>query len=644
MANRLTMAERYAILALWERGWSCRRIARQLGVHRETVSRYVRAAQAAAKPANPTPGSEVGQAAESAHTTAGVGPPAGPRPANPTPGTAGPADGPIAGGPPDFGVPSLAEPAISAPGNAGRKSDCEPYRQVILEALERGLSGTRIFQDLVLEQDFASSYSSVKRFVRRLRQSTPLPFRRMECAPGDEAQIDFGRGAPVEEPGRRRRRPHLFRIVLSYSRKAYSEAVWRETTETFIRCLENAFRAWGGVPRTLVPDNLRAAVTKADWYDPDLNPKIEAFARHYGTVILPTKSRTPRHKGKIERGVGYAQDNALKGRVFTSLAEENRYLAWWETTVADTRIHGTTRHQVRTRFIDEERPALVPLPPMPFPCFQEAQRIVHRDAHVEVDKAYYSVPPEYVARRVWVRWDARLVRVFNLSLEQIAVHVKHEKGRFSTQPGHLAAEKISGVERGAEWLLGRAALIGPHVGPWAKAVLDERGIRGLRVLQGLLTLTSRHRSRAIDDACRSALASGALRLRDLRQHLQQPQTQQRLDFIEEHPLIRPVSDYADLVQVSFRPAESPSQVEPHRPAAFIAWEAAGGGANEKGPARDRALPAVQPPVAALGAHADGANNPDRAPRRGPPQKGRTGPCIPFGPLPRQLLSASPGSR
>jgi len=603
MANRLKMAEVYAILALWERGWSFRRIARQLGVHRETVSRYVRAAEAAAKPAKPPPGPEGEQATAVADSTAGSGPPAGSRPAIPTPGTDGPSEKTLADGPPDFGLPFLPKPAISTAGHAGRQSHCEPYREAIIDALERGLSGQRVWQDLVTDHGFTGSYSSVKRFVRRLRQATRLPFRRMECAPGEEAQVDFGRGAPIEEPSRKRRRPHLFRVVLSYSRKAYSEVVWRQTTETFIRCLENAFRAFGGVPKTLVIDNLRAAVTKADWYDPDLNPKIEAFARHYGTVILPTKPYTPRHKGKVERGVGYAQDNGLKDRVFTSLGEQNRHLAWWETTVADTRIHGTTRHQVRTRFIEHERPALGPLPPMPFPCFREAQRTVHRDAHVEVDKAYYSVPPEYVGRRVWVRWDARLVRVFNHSLEQIAVHVKHEKGRFSTQPGHLAAEKISNVERGAEWLLGRAALIGPHVGPWAKAVLDHRGIRGVRVLQGLLSLTGKHRSAAIDDACRSALTSGALRLRDLRERLQETPTQQRLDFMETHPLIRPVSDYADLVQVSFRPAEPSSEAEPHRPAAFIALRADGGEHHEKGPAQDRALPAVQPPVTALGSHA-----------------------------------------
>jgi transposase len=163
--------------------------------------------------------------------------------------------------------------------------------------------------------------------------------------------VDFGTGAPVVIPAgqplpmgvkTRRRRTHVFRIILSHSRKAYSEVVYRQTTDDFIRCLENPFHYFGGVPKTLVIDNLKAAVTKADWYDPELNPKIQSFCAHYGTVILPTKPRMPRHKGKVEGGVKYVQSNALKGRTFESLPDQNRFLIEWESCVADTRIHGTT--------------------------------------------------------------------------------------------------------------------------------------------------------------------------------------------------------------------------------------------------------------------------------------------------------------
>src|SRR6202035_634603 len=128
--------------------------------------------------------------------------------------------------------------------------------------------------------------------------------------------------------------------------------------------------------------------------------------------------------------------NALKGRSFATLQEQNRFLRDWELTVADTRVHGTTRRHVGRHFAEVERAALLPLPVEPFPSFREGRRTVHRDGHVEVDHAYYSVPPEYLACGVWVRWDARLVRIFNDRMEPLGVHVKQEPGRFSTKRSH----------------------------------------------------------------------------------------------------------------------------------------------------------------------------------------------------------------
>jgi len=122
----------------------------------------------------------------------------------------------------------------------------------------------------------------------------------------------------------------------------------------------------------------------------------------------------PRHKGKVEAAVKYAQNNAVAGRTFTSLGEQNLFLAEWERTVADTRIHGATRQQVGKLFMTAEQPALRPLPAMVFPVFEEAPRTVHRDGPVEFRHAYYSAPPEYVGRKVWVRRETRLVRLYNV--------------------------------------------------------------------------------------------------------------------------------------------------------------------------------------------------------------------------------------
>ncbi len=517
MANQLSMAEQATIISLHKQGWSKRRIALELGLHRDTVRRCIsRSVQNRPQVTTGFSAALDSKQATPDEVTTGSETPS----AEPTP--------PIA--------------------SVGR-SACEPFREIVEAKLDAGLSAQRIHQDLTAEHGFTGGYESVKRMVRRLSAGQDPPFRRMECAPGAEAQIDFGSGGSIAVVGGKRRRSHVLRLVLSHSRKGYSESVLRQTTDDFLACVENAFWDWGGVPRTLVVDNLKAAVTQADWYDPELNPKIAAFCTHYGTVMLPTKPYTPRHKGKIESGIKYVKNNALKSLKFELLAD---HLAHWESRVADLRIHGTTKKQVRHVFETIERPALLPLPAERFPNFHEAQRVVHRDGHVEVAKAYYSVPPEYVGRTLWTRWDSRIVRVFNDRFEQLAIHARHEAGSFSTDPAHLSSRKISGVERGATELLRRARLIGAQTGRWAESMLKGRGIEGVRVLVGLLALSRKHLSSAIERACEQASGHGAYRLRELRALLQQPTEQKQMEFMEEHPVIRGMQDYGAVVNVSFR--------------------------------------------------------------------------------------------
>jgi hypothetical protein len=280
-------------------------------------------------------------------------------------------------------------------------------------------------------------------------------------------------------------------------------------------------------------------------------------------VILPTRPYMPQHKGKVEAGVKYVQNNALKGRTFSDLQKQNDHLTHWESAVADTRIHGTTRRHVGQVFREVERPTLRPLPRERFPCFREAPRKVNRDGHVEVAKAYYSAPPEYLGRTVWARWDAHLVRLFNQRFEQIDVHVRQQPGRFSTHARHLAPEKISGIERGAGYLLGKVRDIGPHTHQWAEAMLHARGIEGTRVLQGVLSLTRRHPSQALENACKTALSYGAFHLRTLRQLITHHADQQTtLPFLAEHPIIRPLADYAGVVAAALvRKSDSSARFE-----------------------------------------------------------------------------------
>jgi transposase len=491
--NRLTLSLQHSIVTLSQRGWSARRIARELGINRETVGKHL-----LAKPATVTTGS--------------------------------PGDDPD------------SKPAIVTTGSERGRSSCEPWRSVIEDAVGRGLSAVRIHHDLIGDHGFQGCYEAVKRFVRRNAAERNLPFRRMECAPAEEMQVDFGTGAWVVEDDHRRR-PHLFRAVLSHSRKGYTEVVWRQTTETFIRCLENAFRHFGGVASRTVVDNLKAAVLQADWFDPDLNPKLVEFCRHYGTILAPTKPAMPRHKGKVEAGVKYVQDNALKGRTFTSLAEQNEFLAQWERSVADTRIHGTVRQQVLKLFVTAEQPALRPLPAMLFPSFEEGRRLVQRDGYVEFSRAHYSVPPEFVGRSLWVRAESRLVRIYSPKMDQVAVHARVERGRFATDPEHIHPHKRALIERGAEYLLGRCRLLGPCSGAWAVAMLQHRGPEAIRTLHGLLHLAKEHQVADLERVTERALEHACFRLRDLRTLLKSPSNLVQLGFLQAHPIIREMSAY-----------------------------------------------------------------------------------------------------
>lgn len=502
MSNVLKVSEQEAIRSLAERGWSRRRIARELGLNRRTVSRYW------------------------AKCTREV-----------TPGS----------GEPDYG--EEADEAGSkctrevTPGVLRARSACEGYRREIEEKVGQGLSAQRIYQDLVSGRGFGASYQSVKRFVAGLKAKEPARVWRMESLPGEEVQVDFGLGAMIEGEDGRRRRSWVLRAVLSYSRKGYSEAVFRQDTETFLRCLENAFGHFGGVPLVLNLDNLKAGVVKADWYDPEINPKLAEFCRHYGISVLPCRPRTPQHKGKVERGVDYVRNNALKGHRFVTLEGENRHLVHWESHVADKRIHGTTRKQVAALF-EVERAHLQPLPATLFPSYQEARRTVGRDSFVEVAKAFYEAPPEYIGARVWARWDGRVVRIVNERGDQVAMHTRIEPGKFSRSLGTGGMSRP--VVASCRYWVDRVGILGESCRQWAQSQIDHRGPEALRALMGLWSLGKNHSMASLNAACARAQAAGARRLKDIKRLLDRPQEHQ-MNFAEHHPLIRELQVYGDFI-------------------------------------------------------------------------------------------------
>ena len=519
MTNYLKMPKKSQVLALLELGWGYRRIERETGVRRETVSGYDATRRANA--AKTFPGSALPPPPDSGDVDAAEG-------ANPAKTFAG----------------SDSNPAKTFPGSEvpGRFAAAR-YHDAIVEKRAHRLTAQRIWQDLTEEFGDAHSYESVKRYLRTIAPRG-RPVGVFESDPGQEGQVDFFRGAPtLDATTGQWRRPWVFRLTLSCSRHGYEDAVWDQQLETFLRLHERAFRDLGGVPTVVRLDNLKAGVLRACFYDPDVNEVYAAFARHWGFTPLPIQPRRPEENGKQERSGGYVKDNALKGRRFDSLEAHNAFLRHWNRTIARLRIHGTTRRQVWTHFVEVEQPALRPLAAEAFPIFKCGERTVHPDGHVEVDGAYYPVPPSLLGEDVRVQWDTHLVRVFHRDA-LVIVHARVPAGQYAPMPGQRAPETTTRQHAFIAHLLGRCERVGPSLHQWAEAALADRGVRAIRLIQGVLGLTRKHPREAVLRAATTALTHRLFRYKHLeRLTIQAVPPQARLPLTSDDPSIRPLTAY-----------------------------------------------------------------------------------------------------
>ena len=235
----------------------------------------------------------------------------------------------------------------------------------------------------------------------------------------------------------------------------------------------------------------------------------------------------------------------LKERRFESLAALNEHLRSWEANVSDQRIHGTTRRQVAEHFISEEKPALRALPSSLFPCYQEGRRKAGRDCYVTVERAYYDVPEQYAGRHVWARWDSRMVRLLDGSLEPICSHARLPPGRFTSILG--ADGRRGSFEESAGYYRARCSRIGSGAAAWADGVIANREQMAVRVMQGLLSLTSKYSKKQIERACSKAALHGQYRLGELRGWLVRPQDQESFAFMESHEIIRQPGSYDERI-------------------------------------------------------------------------------------------------
>ena len=306
----------------------------------------------------------------------------------------------------------------------------------------------------------------------------------------------------------------IFVAVLAASSLTFAMASFSQKLPDWIEGQTRALAYFGGVPKAIVCDNLKAGVAKALWFEPTLNRTFAAMAEHYDTTILPTRPKKPRDKGKVEGAVLIVERwilARLRNRRFFSLADLNAAIADLLEDLNNRimRQPGKSRRQL---FEEIERNALAPLPAVPFEYAEWKSAKVHPDYHIEVDKTFYSVPHQWIGREVDVRLTYRLVEIF-CNHQRIASHVRRsQRAGHVTVNTHMpqAHQRYANITPAR--LIEMASRLGRHA-----AILVERMMRarphpeqGYRSAMGILALARRYERERVEAACERALAIGAI--------------------------------------------------------------------------------------------------------------------------------------
>jgi transposase len=395
-------------------------------------------------------------------------------------------------------------PVPAAPQNV---STVEPYRALVQELVGAEVEVAAIYQRL-RERGFQGSYSGVYRFVRALKPRQPQTTVRVERKPGEEAQVDFGyAGLLYDTESGKLRRAWVFVMTLAWSRHQYVEFVWDQSVATWLQLHVHAFAFFGGVPQRIVPDNLKAAIIKASWDDPQVQYAYRECAEHYGFRIAPCRPRTPEHKGKVEQGgVHYVKRNFLGGRAATTLAQTNRDVRLWCCETAGQRIHGTTAEKPLARFEQVEKKQLQTLPATPYDLAVWKQVKLHRDCYVVFEGSFYSAPCRLVGQKLWLCAGARQVRLYTAHYELVATHERAPRpGERQTHPEHLPQEKLPGLLLNRETCLTTAAEVGAAATQVTQALLEDPVVERLPTVGRLLRLRERFGAERLEAACQRAL-------------------------------------------------------------------------------------------------------------------------------------------
>ncbi len=509
--REVTLMDVVELLRWWQAGDSQRAIARQTGLARETVKQYLLAARAAGLRVNGPPPDEA-QLAKLAQRT--------------------------------HPVPTRVERVVP------RAAQLAPYREQIAAWLrEDRLQLTRV-QELLGQRGMPGgrvAYTTLRRFVQAagLGKAPRTTVRMADTAPGDVAEMDFGRmGALVDPHTGQRVIVWALVVVLAYSRHGFVWPLVRQTLDAVVEGLEASWRFLGGIPQRLVLDNFPAAVAGPDPLAPRPTREFLEYSQARGFLVDAARIRHPQDKPHVERGISYVRERFWKGGTFHDLADVRGQAAHWCRDIAGQRVHGTTRKLPLVVFEGEERAHLRPFAPDTAPYDVPVWRMVtvQADRHATFGQALYSLPATTCPPRTTLeaRGDRSLVRFYKGG-EVVKVHPRQSKGGRVTDPDDYPPERATYALRSPDRLIHQALRVGPHAGEFARQLLcGPFPWAKLRQGQKLLRLGEHYTAPRLEAACARALAFDLLDVRRVerilvlaleREQLPVPPLEERLRFL-----------------------------------------------------------------------------------------------------------------
>lgn len=398
-----------------------------------------------------------------------------------------------------------------------RTSILDPYKETIQILVSKDLSAKRIFQD-ISKEGFDGGYDSVKKYVYRIKKKAPIPFMVLNSFPGEEAQVDFGYIGTIKLPDGKRKKAWIFVMELSYSRYMYVQIVFDQTVKTFIECHKKSFKYFGGVPKNVKVDNLKAAVLEADFYEPVFQRNYADFANFYGFLAEPCRVYTPTDKGKVESNVKYVKNNCFKGRDFKDITEARSFLSEWLETIANIRIHGTTKEIPKNIFLSIEKKKLLKLPEEEYILSDVKDATVYPNCHVAYKNNYYSAPYEYIGEKVQLLIQDNILKIYHKDKE-IALHslVKDMKGKYQTDKNHYPDKKTITTEEIKSRLREEMSQIGEQALRFYDSFMESANRKyEYRSISGILSLRKSYNNTIIDNACHRALTYGTLQYKTVK--------------------------------------------------------------------------------------------------------------------------------